>query len=80
MLILFALHSIVVLPKQDKYTIVGDLHVSATLNFCVSVPVFTSFLQGQWDDLSYILTANGLPSDTNPYLFNGDFVDRGHVS
>ena len=36
-------------------------------------------VQGQLDDFSYILATNGLPSFSNPYLFNGDFVDRGFV-
>ncbi|ETV79363.1 hypothetical protein, variant [Aphanomyces astaci] len=35
-------------------------------------------LHGQLQDLYCILLTNGLPSGTNKYLFNGDFVDRGH--
>ena len=32
---------------------------------------------GQLEDLLHILDEAGLPSPTNKYIFNGDFVDRG---
>jgi serine/threonine-protein phosphatase 5 len=35
---------------------------------------------GQYYDTLNIFEINGLPSPTNPYLFNGDFVDRGSFS
>lgn len=31
---------------------------------------------GQYYDVLNIFKLNGLPSASNPYLFNGDFVDR----
>jgi hypothetical protein len=35
---------------------------------------------GQLQDLYSIFTLNGVPSPTNRYLWNGDFVDRGSYS
>ena len=37
-------------------------------------------IHGQYYDLLNIFQLNGIPSKENPYLFNGDFIDRGSFS
>lgn len=58
----------------DQPTLV-DIHIESDEKFTV-----VGDIHGQFYDLLNIFELNGLPSKDNPYLFNGDIVDRGSFS
>lgn len=53
------------------------VHISTALAGKITV---VGDMHGQLRDLIQIFRHNGLPSFDNPYLFNGDLVDRGDYS
>ncbi|KAI8854197.1 serine/threonine-protein phosphatase 5-like protein [Chytridium lagenaria] len=76
------------LHRKYVYTIlfaVKDIFDNAPAIVDIDVPPGSKLtvcgdIHGQYYDLLNIFKMNGLPSPTNMYLFNGDFVDRGSFS
>lgn len=68
-IVLQARQQLKALPSLVEVEVAPDAHFTV----CGDV-------HGQYYDLLNIWDLNGLPSPENPYLFNGDFVDRGSFS
>lgn len=68
-----------ILCQVFKYFVAQPTLVDININYKTKFTVVGD-IHGQFFDLLNIFKINELPSEKNPYLFNGDIVDRGSFS
>jgi len=61
------------LLKQEQTVVDIEMPKGGEITICGDI-------HGQFHDLLHIFELNGVPTQENPYIFNGDFVDRGAFS
>ncbi|XP_063689642.1 serine/threonine-protein phosphatase with EF-hands 2-like isoform X2 [Bolinopsis microptera] len=77
--VLDAKHLLILLAEARKHFMKIE-NVQYTVTSIAGKVTVVGDLHGSLDDLLMIFFKNGLPSADNPYVINGDFVDRGPAS
>ena len=71
------------LKKCKQITVIGDLHGKLEDLFMIFYKVLAQNIKAASKTVSWLRCwrfQNGTPDRSNPYLFNGDIVDRGPQS
>ena len=68
-----------IIQKATEIFEANDSLVEITIDDLEEITVCGD-IHGQYYDLMNIFKINGSPSEDNPYVFNGDFIDRGSFS
>lgn len=56
------------------------LSLSDSCYYCISLLQIVGDIHGQYYNIVHIFKTNGFPSPDHPYIFNGDYTDRGPFS
>jgi serine/threonine-protein phosphatase 5 len=77
--ILHKKYAVMIINKATELFEKDESLVSITIDDLEEITVCGD-IHGQYFDMLNIFKLNGNPSHENPYLFNGDFIDRGSFS